>query len=289
MYYQERWKEYCAEKNIVYDSPTVEQFLSFFTELFNQGVSHSVLISAKSAVAHVLKMKYQHISQHPSVIKYFKGSFNLRPPLPKISFVWDVQIMFEYFRSLGDNRQISDKHLSQKLLILLLLLGGQRLNSVFHFTIDRMIISSTSVTFSPEHVLKHSKPGHKLDVFEKRAYSDPKLCILEFVKEYIHRRNGRAEKDQNRLFITYRKPYHAASIDTLQRWIKETLAETNLIENFTPRSCRSASTTKAFNMSLDILDSLRKACWSNAKTFLQHHKKETVCYERVDFNKILAY
>ena len=133
LYYQERWKEYCAEKNIVYESPTVEQFLSFCTELFNQGGSHSVLISAKSAVAHVLKMKYQHISQHPSVIKYFKGSFNLRPPLPKISFVWDVQIMFEYFRSLGDNRQISDKHLSQKLLILLLLLGGQRLNSIFVF------------------------------------------------------------------------------------------------------------------------------------------------------------
>ena len=229
LYYQERWKEYCAEKNIVYDSPTVEQFLSFFTELFNQGVSHSVLISAKSAVAHVLKMKYQHISQHPSVIKYFKGSFNLRPPLPKISFVWDVQIMFEYFRSLGDNRQISDKHLSQKLLILLLLLGGQRLNSVFHFTIDRMIISSTSVTFSPEHVLKHSKPGRKLDVFEYRAYSDPNLCVLECLKEYIHRRNDRVHKLQKRLFITYRKPYHTASIDTLRRWIKETFAQTNLL------------------------------------------------------------
>ena len=215
LYYQERWKEYCAEKNIVYDSPTVEQFLSFFTELFNQGVSHSVLISAKSAVAHALRMKYQHIPQHPSVIKYFKGSFNLRPPLPKLSFVWDVEIMFEYFRSLGDNRQISDKHLSQKLLILLL--GGQRLNSVFHFTIDRMIISSTSVTFSPEHVLKHSKQGRKLDVFEYRAYSDPKLCVLECVKEYIHRRNDRVNKEQKRLFITYRKPYHTASIDTLQR------------------------------------------------------------------------
>ena len=55
---QTHWKEYCAEKNILYDSPTVEQFLNFFTELFNQGVSHSVLISAKSAVAHVPRMKY---------------------------------------------------------------------------------------------------------------------------------------------------------------------------------------------------------------------------------------
>ena len=149
-------------------------------------------------------MKYQHISQHPSAIKYFKGSFTLKPPLPKISFVWDVQIMFEYFRSLGDNRQISDKHLSQKLLILLLLLGGQRLNSVFHFTIDRMIISSTSVTFSPEHALKHSKPGRKLDVFEYRTYSDLNVCVLECLKEYIYRRNDRVDKVQKRLYITYR-------------------------------------------------------------------------------------
>ena len=186
--------------------------------------------------------------------------------MTKLSFVWDVQIMFEYFRSLGDNRQISDKHLSQKLLILLLLPGGHRLNSVFHFTIDRMIISSTSVTFSPEVILKHSKPGRKLDIFEYRAYSDPKLCVLECVKEYIHRRNDRVDKEQKRLFITYRKPYRTASIDTLRRWIKETFAETNLIENFTRHSCRSASTTKAFNMKLDILDILGKTCWSNAKT-----------------------
>ena len=83
--YQTRWKEYCAEKNIIHDSPTVEQFLNFFTELFNQEVSHSVLISAKSAVALVIRMKYQHIPQHPSVIKYFKGSFNLRL-VPKLLF-----------------------------------------------------------------------------------------------------------------------------------------------------------------------------------------------------------
>ena len=174
-------------------------------------------------------MKYQHIPQHPSVIKCFKGSFNVRPPLPKISFVWVVQFMLEYFRSLGDNRQISGKHLLQKRLILLLLLGGQRLNSVFHFTIDMMITSSINVTFSPEHVLNHSKLGCKLDGFEYRAYSDPNLCVLECLKEYIYRRNDRVDKLQKRLFITYRKPYHTASIDTLRRWIKETFAQTNLL------------------------------------------------------------
>ena len=113
-----------------------------------------------------------------------------------------------------------------------------------------------------------------MDLFEYRAYSDPKLSILECVKEYIHRKNERVDKEKKRLFITYQKPQRTASIDTLRRWIKETYAETNLIENFTPHSCRSASTAKAFNMNLDILVILRKACWNNAKTFLQYYKKE---------------
>ena len=47
-----------------------------------------------------------------------------------------------------------------------------------------------------------------------------------------------------------------ASVDTLQRWMKETFAETNLIENFISHNCRSASTTIAFSMNLDILDIL---------------------------------
>ena len=55
---QTHWKEYCAKKNMLYDSPTVEQFLNFFTEIFNQGVFHSVLISAKSAVTYAPRMKY---------------------------------------------------------------------------------------------------------------------------------------------------------------------------------------------------------------------------------------
>ena len=99
----------------------------------------------------------------------------------------------------------------------------------------------------------------------------------------------RVDKEQKRVFITYRKPYPSALIDTLRRWIKETHAQTNLIGNFTPHSCRSGSITKAFNMSLDIMDILRKTCWSKAKTFLQHYKKKIVSYGEVDFNKIVEY
>ena len=143
---------------------------------------------------HVFRMKYEQIPKHSSLIKYSKGTFNLRPPVQKISSVWDVQIMFQYFTSLANNSQISSNntgrkfsmkdffnkcdeirkflriwshllkkslienfifcavHLSQKLSILVLLLAWQRLNAAFYFAINRMIITSTNVAFSLEHV-----------------------------------------------------------------------------------------------------------------------------------------
>ena len=53
-----------------------------------------------------------------------KGIYNLNPPKPKLTFVWDVSIMFKYFKNMGDNTKLTDKLLSQKLIMLLLLFGG---------------------------------------------------------------------------------------------------------------------------------------------------------------------
>ena len=75
--------------------------------------------------------------------------FNLRP---KLQFVWDVKIVFNYLEGKGSNNTLPDKTLSQKLLILLLLLGGQKMNTVFNFEVDNMFISTKCATFSPNKV-----------------------------------------------------------------------------------------------------------------------------------------
>ena len=61
-------------------------------------------------------------------------------------------------------------------------------------------------------------------------------------------------------------------MDTFWRCIKETFAEANLIENFIPHSCRSASTTKAFNMSIGIHFSYNKKV-ENEENFIRHVQK----------------
>ena len=121
---------------------------------------------------------YLSISEHPQIIKYFKGVYNLRPPTQKITFVWAVQILFDYFNHKGENDQLSDKCLTHKRLILPLLLGGPKMNTFF--TADRMTVTDIGVAFSPNHVLKQPKPGKKLSSFHYRAYHNKKLCCRLF-------------------------------------------------------------------------------------------------------------
>ena len=128
-----------------YHSITVETVLKFLTELFSRGLSYSTINTAKSAISTVLTLPpYPSLGDHPQINFFFRGLFNLRPPKTKLTFVWDVKLVFDMFRNSSSNEELSDKRLTQKLVMLLLLLGGQRLNTIKWFTIDRMVVTDTS-------------------------------------------------------------------------------------------------------------------------------------------------
>ena len=157
--------------------------LDYFTHLYNSEASFNVLNSSKSDLSHIVFLPpYSSILEHPQKIKNFKGVDNLSPPTQKITFVWDVTILFDYFSHKGKNDQASDKSLLEKLLILLLLLGGQRMKTVYFFKVDRLTVIDIGVTFSPNHVLKHSKSGKKLDSLHCMGISQQKVICCRLFK-----------------------------------------------------------------------------------------------------------
>ena len=82
--------------------------------------------------------------------------FKLSPPKPKLSFVWDVDILFRYLETQGSNNVLSKKLLTQKLLVLLLLLGSGRTSTMKSFRIkEEVSLNDILVTFIPGTVLKH--------------------------------------------------------------------------------------------------------------------------------------
>ena len=163
------------------------------------------------------------------------------------------------------------------------------MNNVYFFTVDRMKVTDIGVTFSPNHVLKHSKPGKKLDSFHYRTYCNKKLCVVDCLKEYLKRPSIKVQSDTEALFITYGKPFKAAAIDSVRRWVKDLFIETSILKEYTPHTCRSAATSKASQLNVDIAEILKQGCWKITKTF-NFYKKDIVYYapEDVDFMSILT-
>ena len=93
------------------------------------------------------------------------GLFNLRTPKPKLSFLWNADILFKCFEQEGDNNSLPDKLLTQILLILLLLLSAHRINTVKLFSMSNLVLNDLSVTFVPTEVLKYFRKGKTLDKF----------------------------------------------------------------------------------------------------------------------------
>ena len=79
---------------------------------------------------------YQSLNDHAPIIKFIAGVYNLKPSAPALSFVWDVSIIFRFFGNSGPNEELSDKILTQELILFLLLLGGQGVQTLLTFHID---------------------------------------------------------------------------------------------------------------------------------------------------------
>ena len=126
------------------------------SNLFDKGISYSAIVSAKCALATRMTVApYQSLNDHPLIIKFIIGLNNFKPPAPKLNSLWDVSIIFQYFEDYRPNGELSDKILTQKLVLLLLLLGGQIVQILLTFHIDKMIISNISVSFVSTQLLKH--------------------------------------------------------------------------------------------------------------------------------------
>ena len=88
--------------------------------MLDKGHAYSTINSTKCAITIIVHIPpYNSLHKHPLINKYGTGVFNLRPPKPKLSFVWNVNILFKFFEQQGDDNSLADKLLTQKLLILL--------------------------------------------------------------------------------------------------------------------------------------------------------------------------
>ena len=86
-----------------------------------------------------------------------KGAFNLKPPNPRYSHTWDVTVVLKYLKTLGSNNELSMKHITMKLGLLVALISGQRCQTMALMNLDYAQVTTNGVTFVINELTKTSK------------------------------------------------------------------------------------------------------------------------------------
>jgi len=91
------------------------------------------------------KVDGQPVGQHPTIVRVLKGAYNKRPPIPRYSNTWEVAKITSYIIALGDNKSLSLKLLSQKLVTLLALLEGYEICYQMVFSLIQFLYQNSLV------------------------------------------------------------------------------------------------------------------------------------------------
>ena len=207
--------------------------------------------------------------------------------MPRYTAVWDVNQVLDYLKTLYPVNEIFLKSLTLKLTMLLALVTAQRGQSLLFLNVDSMIDSGFSIVFSFQEHVKQSQPGSNGMVIELKSFTDPRLCAVTTLKEYLSRTKfARETRSCSQLLLSYVKPYGSVSRDTISRWVKFVLQSSGIDVNiFKPHSTMSASTSKAKMSDVPLADILDKAGWKSESTFAKFYDKKIV--EDTLANKVL--
>ena len=175
--YIKKWTKFCAERETDQFLPLVVDVLDFLTELYEKGFTYSAINTARSALSSFVQLDDgSSIGKNPLISRLLKGVFQSRAPKPKYTEVWDVQIVLSYLKTLHPVELLSLKDLSFKFLMLLLLVSGQRGQTIHMLDLNDMIVSENGFTFVIVNHLKQSRPGYHNPQLKLVPFEDSSLC-----------------------------------------------------------------------------------------------------------------
>ena len=278
--YIKRWLQYCGEKQISAISENVEivEVIKFLTNQYKKNLGYSALNTARGALSSLgIRCEGHLIGAHPDVVRFMKGVYNRRPPIPRYTHTWDLNVVLNFLRKLSPVKFLTLKDLTLKLTTLIAITNAARVQTLRLLSVNNMKKVKSEYIFTFDSLVKQSRPGFDYSVIHLKCYPpDRRLCTYTVLKEYLSRTNKIREKGRKELLISYVKPYKPVSTDTIARWIKSVLQRAGVDTNvYSAHSIRAASTSKAKQNSVNIQTILEKAGWSSAGTFAKFYDRQT--------------
>ena len=224
-------------------TPTIRNIVEFLVYLHSKGYNYKQICQARSAVG--VLSGITDIGKHPDIKRVMKGMFEEKPQFPIYACIWNVEILFDYFRSLDHQQQLPLDLLSKKLAILIgILAGGQRCQTIHTIKATDIVVTSEKCIIPIYDPIKQSRDGKHMKPLEFKVFSEQKLCVIQNLSTYLER--TRPYRTAAPLFLSYQKPYHPVSQDIVTRWVNNVLSKAGIdISRYVTHSCRAAASSFA--------------------------------------------
>ena len=146
------------------------------------------------------------------------GFQKLKPSKPKYNCTWDVSVVLNYLAKLGTNMEISIEMLGKKVLTLLALTSGQRLQTLSLVRVENIITNDIGIEIKiPDRIKNTNKSKFQPCLKFPFFHDHPEICVGSTILCYLEITNSFRNNLENFLFLTYKKPIHIASKQTLSR------------------------------------------------------------------------
>lgn len=206
-----KWWLYCQQKGLKPFTVNVGNIISFLSDLILGSTSYASLRSHKSPLSLVL-----NISNSDELIlnRFLKGAFRMRPIFSKYNVTWDPCNVLNYIKTWYPLESLSLDKLVKKLVMLLVLATGQRLQTISKIYIKNTVQKEDSIEIFITDMLKTSnynrlQPVMKFKFFVQRH----DLCVAKTLIRYLEE-SELIRNNEDYLVLMYRKPFRRASIQS---------------------------------------------------------------------------
>ena len=282
--YMGRWERFCSDRSEDTIFTSTRTVLSFLQSMVSEGFSYSAVNVAKCAVgACTILSDGQPLGTQQDIIMFMRGAYNTNPPVVRNREIWSPDIVLSWMSKTDTPENSPSEMLVRKLVVLILLVTGQRPQILGALRLSDLKISENQATFSLQsHDVKQGRLGYTPPILLLRKYVDPKLCVFNHLLEYVKRTKSLRE-GHDKLFLTCKKPFHPATMNTLSRWVKGVLKSAGIdISLYGAGSTRAASTSQAAAKGMPIDALLKTAGWSQQSTFGKFYNKKVVAESSLD-------
>ena len=161
----QKWVLWCQRKQVDPTIAPVNEILDFLASLFQEGFEYRTLGVYRSAISAYHKHHQgKPICQHPDICSFMAGVDNLRPPQPRYCTMWEVEGVLTHLRNMECDKNLPDKDLTFKTVMLLALTAAKRASELHLLDTKFMAVGETKIVFQLRQKPKQCKTRGKKQI-----------------------------------------------------------------------------------------------------------------------------